>query len=137
MFRNIFRGIKNEKGQAVVELAITLPILLIILCGIIDFGWLFTNQNVFDHCAREGARYAIVHSADTVTSIQTYTKSVAPSNLINSLTVDVTYSNPSNKRAGDVTIQVNGDVDVLTPIVGVFTQGQKVNLSSSCTMKVE
>ena len=32
---------KRESGQAMVEFALILPILLLIVCGIIDFGWLF------------------------------------------------------------------------------------------------
>ncbi|MBK5244583.1 MAG: pilus assembly protein, partial [Eubacteriaceae bacterium] len=127
---------KKEDGQAVVELAITLPILIMILCAIIDFGWIFTNQNIIDNASREGARYAIVHSTN-VTAIETYTKSVTPANIRNNLTVTVTFSNPSNPRQGDVTVVVAGGVTALTPIVGVFTQGEIINLDSSCTMKVE
>lgn len=136
MFKNL---IKNEKGQSAIEFAIILPILIMILGGIIDFGWIFTNKNIIDHLSREGARYAIVHATGTgaVTSIKDYTKSLAPLNISDTLIVDVTFSNPSQRREGDVSVSVSGDVNVLTPIVGVFTQGQKINLSSSCTMKVE
>lgn len=35
---------RKEDGQAMVEFALILPIFLLILCGIIDFGWLFYNQ---------------------------------------------------------------------------------------------
>jgi len=40
MFINVIRKLKNEKGQAFVEFAIVLPLLLMILCGIIDYGWI-------------------------------------------------------------------------------------------------
>lgn len=131
MLSFITRKLKKENGQAVVELAITLPILIMILCAIIDFGWLFNNQIMIDNCSREGARYAIVHSSETVATIKNYTRSVAPSYLSDALTINVVYAN------GNVTVGVNGNVDVLTPIVGVFTQGQTLALSSSSTMKVE
>lgn len=136
MFSYLIRKLRKEEGQAVVELALTLPILIMILCGIIDFGWIFTNQNIIDNASREGARYAIVHSTD-VAVIKTYTKSVTPDNIRNSLTVTVTFSNPSAPRQGDVTVDVDGGVTALTPIAGVFTQGAIINLDSSCTMKVE
>jgi len=136
MFSFIIRKLRKDDGQAVVELALTLPILIMILCGIIDFGWIFTNQNIIDNTSREGARYAIVHSTD-VAEIKTHTKSVAPENIRNNLTVTVTFSNPSNPRQGDVTVVVDSGVTALTPIVGVFTQGEIINLDSSCTMKVE
>ena len=55
---------KKEDGQAMVEFALILPIFLLILCGIIDFGWLFYNQISLNNACREGARYAVVNTAD-------------------------------------------------------------------------
>ncbi|MBC3796500.1 hypothetical protein GH807_05465 [Acetobacterium tundrae] len=136
MFADIIRWIRKEDGQAVVELAITLPILIMILCAIIDFGWLFTNQNIVDNCSREGARFAIVHSSGT-TAIADHVRAVAPDYIANSLVITVTFTNPTNPSLGDVKVAVNGNVNVLTPIVGVFVHGDTINLSSSCTMKVE
>lgn len=140
MFRkSIVKRVRNEKGQAVVELAITLPILLLILCGIIDYGWIITNQNAIDYSAREGARYAIVHAseANSVDTIKVYTKSLTPAGITEGLTVKVTFTNSENYRLGDVIVEVDGEVNVLTPISGIFTQGQKINLNSLCRMKVE
>ena len=135
MFSYIIKKFKKEDGQAIVEFALILPILIMILCGIIDSGWLFTNQNIIDYASREGARYAIVNPTEA--AIITKTKSIAPINIQGNLTVTVTFSNPSNHRQGDVAVTVNENVTPLTPIVGVFTQGQTIPLSSSCIMKVE
>jgi len=139
MLRRLLARLRGESGQSLVELAITLPILILLLCGIIDYGWIITNQNAVDHCAREGARYAVVNSTGSgaVNSIKAYTVSLAPSSVQDSLTVRVTFSSPSNPSAGDVTVQVEGDVRVLTPIAGVFVEDQTVTLTSACTMKVE
>ncbi|MBC3804342.1 hypothetical protein GH808_07850 [Acetobacterium fimetarium] len=136
MFANIIRWVKKEEGQAVVELAITLPILIMILCAIIDFGWLFTNQNSIDNCSREGARFAIVHSSST-TAIADHVRAVAPDYLADSLVIKVTFTNSASPRLGDVKVEVSSDVDVLTPLTGVFVQGDTMNLKSSSTMKVE
>lgn len=136
MFTKLIRRIKKEDGQAVIELAITLPILIMILCAIIDFGWFFTNQNAIDYCSREGSRFAIVHST-SVDAIKTHVREVAPDYIADSLEINVTFTNPTNKRLGDVIVEVNENVDVLTPIVGIFTHGQTMNLTSSTTMKVE
>ncbi|WP_373484178.1 TadE/TadG family type IV pilus assembly protein [Acetobacterium sp.] len=136
MFANIIKRIKKEDGQAVVELALTLPILIMILCGIIDFGWLFTNQNSIDNCAREGARYAIVNSTSE-TAIEDHIRAIAPENIADTIEIDITFSNVSNPQLGDVIVIISDEIDILTPIVGVFVQGETMNLSSSCTMKVE
>ena len=41
---------KRENGQSAVEFALVLPILLLIVCGILDFGWLFYNQLSVENC---------------------------------------------------------------------------------------
>lgn len=133
MFANI---IKKEDGQAIVELAISLPILIMILCAIIDFGWLFMNQNSIDYASREGARYAIVNSSSK-SAIEAHIRAIAPENIATTAEINITFTNVSNPRLGDVVIEISDDVAILTPIVGVFVQGETMNLSSSCTMKVE
>jgi len=139
MVETVIRKINNREGQAAVELAIVLPLLILILCGIVDFGWMFTNQNIIDHCAREGARYGIIHAADSgaSTAIINYTKSLAPTNIASCLVITVTFTNPTSPRLGDVVVVVTGSIKALTPITGIFTSGKKMILKSSCTMKVE
>ena len=55
---------KREKGQSAVEFALVLPILLLIVCGILDFGWLFYNQLSVENACREGARVGCVNAQD-------------------------------------------------------------------------
>jgi len=47
-----------ERGSLTVELAMILPLLLLIVAGIIDLGLLFWEQTVLTNAAREGARAA-------------------------------------------------------------------------------
>jgi len=57
------RGLKHrgrERGSASVEFALVLPLLLGLLFGIIEFGFLFKDQLSIQQCAREGARTAAV-----------------------------------------------------------------------------
>ena len=51
----------GEKGQTVVEVAIVLPILLVILLGIIDFGRVFYAAVTISNASRVGARYVFDH----------------------------------------------------------------------------
>lgn len=57
---------KNESGQSLVEFAIVLPLMLVILCGIIDFGWIYSNRYKAQYAAYNGARYAVLHVNDMV-----------------------------------------------------------------------
>jgi Flp pilus assembly protein TadG len=54
------RFLAREDGQAVVELALVLPILLVVLLGIFDFGRAVNYWNDENHLAEVGARYAAV-----------------------------------------------------------------------------
>jgi Flp pilus assembly protein TadG len=51
---------QSERGQAIVELALTLPLLLLIVLGIFDFGLMFQRFEVVTNAAREGARVAVL-----------------------------------------------------------------------------
>jgi Flp pilus assembly protein TadG len=55
---------ENERGAAAVELAVILPLLLLILFGIMEFGRAYNVQVSLTQAAREGARYAAVHYQD-------------------------------------------------------------------------
>jgi len=48
----------DERGQSLVEMALVLPLLLLLVLGIIDFGRAFNNYIIITNAAREGARYA-------------------------------------------------------------------------------
>ena len=51
---------KRSRGQALVEFALALPVLLVIFMGLFDFGRAVFAYNSLSNAAREGARVAIV-----------------------------------------------------------------------------
>ena len=130
---------KNNKGQAVIELAITLPILILILCAIIDFGWIFTNKMFITYSSREGARYGTVNAMETNATdlITNKIKNMAPSFLKDKITVTITFSDAYDIRAGDITVKVSCVIKALTPVVGIFTTDQNIPMESVCVMKIE
>jgi Flp pilus assembly protein TadG len=52
--------ISREDGVAAVEFAIILPLLCLILFGVLEFGRVWSQYQVFQGAAREGARCAAV-----------------------------------------------------------------------------
>lgn len=131
--------IKSKKGQAVIELAITLPILILVLCAIIDFGWIFTNKMFITYSSREGARFGTVNATETNATdlITNKIKNMAPSYLRDKITVTITFSDTYDIRAGDISVEVSCIVKALTPVVGIFTTDQNIPLQSVCVMKIE
>jgi Flp pilus assembly protein TadG len=57
--------LRSERGQAITELAVVLPVLLLILLGILDFGRAVNDWNDETHVANLAARYAAVGSLPT------------------------------------------------------------------------
>lgn len=53
---------KNERGANLVEFALIAPLLIALVMGIVDFGWLLSQQQDIRHGAREGARLAAVNT---------------------------------------------------------------------------
>jgi hypothetical protein len=50
----------GERGAAIVEFAIVLPVFLMLVLGAIDWGWFFVVQDAVSNAAREGARAEVV-----------------------------------------------------------------------------
>jgi Flp pilus assembly protein TadG len=47
------------EGTSTVEFALCLPVLMLLLAGFIDFGWLFYWQHTVTNASRAGARYGV------------------------------------------------------------------------------
>ena len=54
------KRMRNEKGAALIEAAVTVPIILLISVGIFEFGRAYQTQQVLTNAAREGARLAVI-----------------------------------------------------------------------------
>ena len=52
--------VKNERGAAFLETAVTLPIVLMICVGVFEFGRAYQTWQLLTNAAREGARVAVV-----------------------------------------------------------------------------
>jgi Flp pilus assembly protein TadG len=61
-------GGRGEQGAAAVEFAIVLPLLLVILFGIVEFGLLLYDQAMITNASREGARSGVVYRFNYGTS---------------------------------------------------------------------
>ena len=67
--RGLFRMRRrtNDRGANLVEFALIAPLLIMLVLGIIDFGWILSQHQDVRHGAREAARLAAVNTADVAT----------------------------------------------------------------------
>jgi hypothetical protein len=71
---------RDESGVAITEFALVLPLLLIVLLGVLDFGTAFSSWIDQTHLANEGARWAVVNkNPGSSGTLQDYIRSQADS----------------------------------------------------------
>ena len=70
---------RDERGSAAVEFALVLPLLLMLIFGIIDFGRMLNDKITLTEAAREGARSAALQTAaDGIARAKVLTADVGP-----------------------------------------------------------
>lgn len=75
MTRRFFRLRRDTKGAALLEMALTLPMMLMVAAGIFEFGRAYQTWQIITNAAREGARIAVLPgTTDTMVSdrVKTY-----------------------------------------------------------------
>lgn len=134
---------QRERGASLIEFAIILPLLLVVLFGIVEFGFILYDKVMITNAAREGARYGILARSPRYTEveIQNRVSSYCTTNLISfggaaSPQVNVTF--PATLIFGE-NLVVNVTYQYRFLFVPNFVPGlpQSLNLSSTAVMKYE
>jgi Flp pilus assembly protein TadG len=123
--------ILQEHGQSLVEFALIMPIFVIILFGIIEWGRLWMTMNVLSGAAREGARVAAV-TAPNLALVQNAVGNVLSAANITGATI--TVSGPDAANQVTVTVRFNYTVLTTTLVPGV---GGTLQLTRRATMRWE
>ncbi len=113
----------RDRGVAAVEFALVVPVLLLIIFGIIDFGRMLNAQITLTGAAREGVRLAALGYANA--AIQARVAAAAPD--LTGVTVTVAASCPPGAGPGaDAQVDVSDPFSFITPIgavAGLFGVG--------------
>ena len=113
------RHASSENGQAIVEFALALPLLLLIICGILDFGWIYTNQYKVEYAVYAGARYATIYGPDmTESALKTGIESITAENIPNGSAEYVNVTVNSGERT--VRVKVSYPVRTITFVAGTI-----------------
>lgn len=113
--------IKDKSGQSVIEFALVLPILLLVLFGITEFGRAIMVTNVLNTASREGARLAAVSPVSDSLSVQARVVEVLDAANIDAK--DITIQFFLSDKSVEVTVTTDFEVlsgGVLDPFVGTF-----------------
>ncbi len=125
---------KNQNGQSLVEFALVIPLLLLILMGIIEFGLMFSSFITITNASREGARLASLGGSDA--AIEERVELVAQNINVSNISVTI-EPNLSNRTTGEmVTVLVEYDYVMFSPIISNILS-PFINLESETIMRVE
>lgn len=115
-----FSLIRNRRGNAVVEFAYILPLLLLLVVGITEFGRAWLTFNLMHTATREGARLAAVSSLSqtSLDNVSARVIDICSNGAVSPVTVTVTDNTGSNGAA-------NGTVEVLVEYNFNFILGGK------------
>jgi Flp pilus assembly protein TadG len=138
----LIRRRKNngEKGQAMVEFALLVPIFLLLTFAIVDFGMGFYSWITVTNSAREGARLGTVSATEQEIVDRVYQTSDL-SDEVTKMTVTVT--NAQGQPGESVVVAVGYRYDFITPLAGLvqFVSGDAIgttlNLTSTAEMRIE
>jgi Flp pilus assembly protein TadG len=129
----------NRRGAAVVEMALVLPIFLMVVLGIIEFGRAMWVSNMVTNSAREGARMAILDGSSN-TEVRTAVQDFLTTSLgVNAADITTTITivpaegnpNPGNESANAgsrdlITVEVSLPFDQVSLIPGDYLSGKQL-----------
>lgn len=108
-----------ERGAAAVEFALVLPVLLVLVLGIAEFGRVFNVQTMLSQAAREGARSMAL--SNSTTSARSAVKNAAPTlNLTDSQIMVAPAACPTSSTTAvtNASVTVTYHVGFLTTLFG-------------------
>lgn len=125
--------LKNQKGQALVEFALILPILLLVVMAILQFGMMLNSYLTIENASREGARAGIVGSSDA--EIQQLIISTSPNLDPTNLTVSITPAEGLRKSGDTIIVDISYNYEFVVPIISSIVKN--VVLNGQTSMRVE
>lgn len=125
---------KEEKGQALTEFMLVIPIMLVLLLAAIQVGFALNSYLVLTGLARDAARVGSVTNQDA--EIQKVIQENNPTLDPNKITLIITPTEGQRVRGDRVSVQLEYPVPVIVPLMDLFSGGDWL-IKSSITMRVE
>ena len=140
----MMKRFNNQRGAALLETAITLPLILLISVGIFEFGRAYQTWQVLTNAAREGARIAVLPDytdADVTTAVRNYMTGGRLTNA-STATISIVHNLPFGAAtASRVTVNYPFQFMVIGPVARLVrstsTVGAPLTMQSSALMRNE
>lgn len=120
---------RRERGQALVEVALVVPVLLIMVLGTVDFGWALRSWMTVTNSAREGA-----HAGALGASCEDIQQRAVGASAGLLSAADVSVKNCRGDPGTSVVVTVTHDYSFVTPLGSLLTTFSGSTLPSTITM---
>lgn len=139
----------KERGQSLVELAVSLPVIILLLLGTVDFGMAIFSYSIIRDAAQEGALYGSFNP-DNKVEIENRARYISPQgeDLIFSSPVELTDKDlvrveikalgdscqgVKNGTANSLRVRVRYEYPILMPFIGTIIGSDTIPLTGSAT----
>jgi Flp pilus assembly protein TadG len=136
--------LKSERGTAILETAMTLPLLLLVSVGIFEFGRAYQTWQVLTNAAREGARIAVLPNAGAGTPEARVRQYMQLGQLQDYATAGVAVTPGSVDLGGGksaptsiVTVTYPFNFVVLQPVARLLVRGSNLGAAVTLTSRAE
>jgi hypothetical protein len=131
------RSNHSERGASLVEFAMVLPLLLVLVFGIMEAGWLFAQLTETRNAAREGARLAVVDfGTASQVALETCDRAVLSSDgAVVTIESSGDVTDPIGDPSASVRVTIANTYDSLTGFLDPVFQG--ASLDADVTMRIE
>jgi hypothetical protein len=125
-----------EKGQALVEFALAISLLLLLIIGMMEFGLVFHTYLSLDHASLEGARVGALGGSDEAIVDKVH-EVVAGDVELEYLQVKITPQSGQRRRSHPLSVTVEYPADFLTPVFDWVLGSGKLHLKAKAVMRIE
>ena len=124
---------KNERGQSLVELAVSLVLLLLLLSGAVEFGIAFFQFVQLRDAAQEGALYGSMNPSDT-TNITARVRGASNSPInLTTITPVITYTGTGHCEGEGIKVELTYNHTIFMPFIPQVLGRTTIPLKASVT----
>lgn len=125
--RRLWGAVRCSRGQTMIEFAFSIPVMLLLIFGLIDFGRAAYTAAVVQWAAQEGARAGIVDPTSVTEAIEDRLVGLQPERAAIAVT---------QPDASTVAVQVTYPFEFVTPMIAQLA-GNEIQMSGAASMIVQ
>jgi Flp pilus assembly protein TadG len=133
------RRLLCERGQALAEFALVLPLILFFIAGIINFGRAWNVKQAVTDAAREGARYAVIqdNTIQTTDDVKAKIEERLALASIDSSTIEFSGDFHVPNSETTVTVSTQQDMGLIGVLMHWAGAPSVITISTQATMRSE